>query len=138
MNKYVFGNILDNLANTYGFEYEIVGHGVFKRYDKQSGEVDIINDVNKIVEYFLEQYRNKEIISGDDFSYTIGKLEYLLRRRKHKILVGMEYLTVYISEIELDIHMRYAQCKYEYGASIQVNDNYAVTSNQIDDILAAL
>ena len=117
MKKYVFGNIIDKLAETYGYEYEIVGHGVFKRHDKQSGDVDTINDV---------------------FSYTIDKLEYLLRRRKHKILVGMEYLTVYISEIELDIHMKYVQCKYEYGASIQVNDDYAVTSNQIDDILAAL
>lgn len=138
MKKYVFGNIIDKLAETYGYEYEIVGHGVFKRHDKQSGDVDTINDVNDIAKFFLEQYQNKEKISGDDFSYTIDKLEYLLRRRKHKILVGMEYLTVYISEIELDIHMKYVQCKYEYGASIQVNDDYAVTSNQIDDILAAL
>lgn len=79
MEKYIFNNVIDKLAEFYGNEYEKQTDGKFKRFDKQTEETEIINGYSDIIQFYLEQYENKaELSGGNEYEKIIEELKELL------------------------------------------------------------
>lgn len=82
MKKHVFCNILDTLADMFGFEFYKIGENTYKRYDLQLDEWDEV-DFDYIVDYFICQFSewaeaiNNDLESCEYYNGVISQLEAL-------------------------------------------------------------
>ena len=66
MEKHVFYNILDTLADMFGYEFYKIDRNTYKRYDLQDCEWDEVS-FNDIVDFFIFQF--------SEWAYSINDTE---------------------------------------------------------------
>ena len=73
-----FNNILDILSLQYEYDYIKVGKDLYKRFDKQTGEYEIVGSYDDIIQFYLTEYQNKsEVSGGNEYDYIINELKSL-------------------------------------------------------------